>query len=358
MPTREPTSWPQGARSWTTDTSGSSNYPYVTARISSLKTYLLGPEEYPKLIARDVHGIARRLEEGRYKEEINDLASQYSGAQLIERATQEQMGDEFRRILSWCRGEPKRLLGAYFDRFIVSNIKTLLRGFHADASREEIRTALIPAGLLEPGAWDAALAAESLEGLREALPRTQYTRIVEELEDERLPVIENALDRAYYRGLVNAIDPSHRSHEALVRFIQREIDIVNLKLILRTKHAGVHPGEVVPGGDRITQELAERVHAADWSEVPDVLNQTPFGDEIEPALETYLETRRLNPLTTAIEHLHIEEADEFGTRYPLSILPLIEYVLRKRIEVDRLRMIAFGKQTGLSRDEIKDLIHL
>lgn len=339
-------------------TSGSSNYPYVTARISSLKTYLLGPEEYPKLIARDAHEIARRLEEGRYKEQINDLASSYSGAQLIERATQEQMADEFRRILSWCRGEPKRLLGAYFDRFIVSNIKTLLRGAQGDASSEDIRLALIPAGLLKPGAWDAALQAEDMDACREALPRTRYTRLLEEHEDEPLPVIENALDRAYYEGLVQEIDPSHRSHKALMQFIQREIDIVNLKLLLRTKHADVPAGAIVPGGKRITHDHASRMQAADWDEVPDILDDASFGEDLRPALEAYLETRDLNTLTTAVEHLLIEAADEFGTRYPLSILPLIDYVLRKKIEVDRLRMIAFGKQTGLPRDEIKELIHL
>ncbi len=339
-------------------TQGTSNYPYVTARIRSLKTHLLGAEEYPKLIARDVHEIARRLEEGQYKRAVNDLSSTYDGAQLIERATQRQMGDEFRRILSWCRGEPRALLGLYFERFTVSNIKTLLRGMHAGADREDIENALIPSGLLDATEWEPALNTDSFEACLDALPRTRYTPILGGLADERLPVVENALDRAYYEGLVEAIDTEKRSHQALVRFLRREIDVVNLKLLLRTKHSNVEPGPLVPRGDRVTTKHAERIQAADWSEVPEIVDEISFGDVLRPALETYLETRDLNTLTTVLEHLHIEAADEFGFRYPLSIIPLIEYVLRKQIEVNRLRMIAFGKQTGLSRDEIEELIGL
>lgn len=338
--------------------SGPSNYPYVTARIRSLKTHLLPPEEYPKLIARDVHEIARRLEEGRYKEEINDLASEFGGAQLIERATQKQMGDEFRRILAWCRGEPKRLLGAYFGRFVVANLKTLLRGVHTGASRDEIETALIPAGLLKPGAWEASVAAEDPETLRENLPRTGYTRLLQGMEGERLPRIEDALDRAYYDELLSAIDPSKASTRAFLEFLRREVDIVNLKLILRSKHADVEPGALVPRGDRITKDHASRIQAAEWDEVPDILDEAGFGEALRPALRTYIETRDLNVLTTGLEHVHLKAADEFGFRHPLSIIPIIEYVLRKQIEVNRLRMIAFGKQTGMSRDEIEELIGL
>lgn len=334
------------------------NYPYVTARVRAMKTHLLPEEEYPKLIARDVHEIARSLEEGRYKEEIHDLASELSGAQLIERATQRQMADEFQRILSWCEGEPEDLLGLYFERFTVENLKTLLRGARTGASSEEVEAALVPAGLIEAQAWEAAARAATLEECLDALPRTRYTGLLEEMQEEPLPRIENALDRAYYERLVDAVEPRDRANEAFLRFLRQEVDEINLKLIFRSKHAGIEIKALVAGGREIDEELARRVQSAAWEEIGPILDETSYGDELKEALEAYQATRDLNVLTGAIEHLHLEEASEFGHLYPLSILPIVDYVLRKRLEVDRLRMIAFGKQNDLPREDIEELVNL
>lgn len=334
------------------------NYPYVCARVRAMKTHLLPESEYPKLIARDVHEIARSLEEGRYKEEIHDLASDYSGAQLIERATQSQLANEFQRILDWCQGEPEILLGLYFERFTVANIKTLLRGVQTGASREEILSALLPAGRIERRVWEAAAAANSREECLEALPNSEYTRLIREMGDERLPTIENALDKEHYESLVEAVEPHNRANEAYLRFLRREVDQVNLKLILRSKHGGVDAYELVSGGRKIDEALARRIRTAGWDEVGQILEETPFGDALREALEAYEETRDLNQLMGSIEHLHLEEAENFGHLYPLSILPIIDYVLRKELEVDRLRMIAFGKQTGLPREDIEELVNI
>lgn len=334
------------------------NYPYVTARVRAMKTHLLPKSEFPKLLARDVHGIARSLEEGRYKDEIHDLASEYSGAQLVERATQAQLANEFQRILGWCEGEPKVLLGLYFERFTVANLKTMVRGTRTGANPEQILAALVPAGRIERQTWEAACRTSSLEECLGVLPDSEYTRIIEEMVDERLPVVENALDRAMYKNLVEAVEPDDRATEAFLQFLRREVDEVNLKIALRSKHAGVEEYEVVPGGRTIDEGTARSIQTADWEEVGSILQDTPFGEELEDALQVYVETRDLNELIDAIDRIHLEEAESFGRRYPLSILPIIDYVLRKKLEVDRLRMIAFGKQTGLPREEIEDLINV
>lgn len=332
------------------------NYPYVTARIRARKTLLLGEEEYPRLLQRDVHEIARSLEEGQYSEEIHDLAARYSGAQLIEQATQQQLANDFARILGWCKGEPEHLLGLYFERFIVDNLKTVLRGARTQASDDEIQSALIPAGLIEAHAWDAAIHAETFEDTIHALPPNPYTDLIEDDLETSLPQLENALDRAYYERLLDAVKPRNRANKAFLTFLRQEVDAVNLQLVFRVKHANTQLQPLVPGGKTITEDDARRLLNAEWDEIPTLLEGTPFGDALDPAIEAYQETRDLNTLTGAIEHAHIGEADQFSHTYPLSILPLIDYVLRKRWEVDRLRMIAFGKQNDLPRDEIEELI--
>lgn len=332
------------------------NYPYVTARVRALKTHLLAKEEYPKLIARDLHAIARTLEEGRYKQEIDELASKFSGAELIERATRLNMGREFQRILDWCKGEPEVLIGHYLQRYTIYNMKTLLRGAQAGASAEETETALIPAGVVSMNAWAPALGVTSVAECLDALPTTEYTGVLREMEDARLSELENALDIAYYEHLIGTVPASSRANEAFLSFLRREIDTVNLKLVLRTKHADVASYQLVPGGKELTEDRARRIQTADWSEVSSILDETSFGDGLRDALEAYQETRDLNNLTSAIESFHLDEAEGFSHLYPLSILPIVDYVLRKELEVDNLRMIAFGKQAGLEKRDVEALV--
>ncbi len=336
--------------------SKSSNYPYVTARVRSMKTHLLPEEEYPRMVARDVHEIARSLQEGRYQAAIDELASEYAGAQLIEQATWRNMGQEFQNILSWCEGPLRAMVGQYFQRFTVYNVKTVLRGAQSGASAEETREALLPVGLVEPEHWQPALNASSLPEAIETLRGLPYGDLLQSLEEEPLPVLENALDRAYYEHLIASVRADDRPSEAYLGFLRREIDTINLKNIFRAKHAGTESFEYVEGGEDVDEDLARRILRAEWNEVSGLLEETNYADRLEAPLSRYRETGDLNELATRIETLHLEEAGSFGHRFPLSILPVIDYVLKKEQEVDRLRMIAFGKQADLSREEIEELV--
>jgi V/A-type H+-transporting ATPase subunit C len=44
--------------------------------------------------------------------------------------------------------------------------------------------------------------------------------------------------------------------------------------------------------------------------------------------------------------------------YPLSVLPVIDFIIRKKKEVDFIRIIVKGKDNGLSEGMIKELLVL
>lgn len=336
--------------------SSGGNYAYVTARVKALKTHLLPEEEFPKLIARDEHEIARALQDGRYKEEIDELGSDHAGAILVERATRLHMGREFSRILGWCQGRPRDMVGHYLERFTVHNVKTVLRGARSGASREETEMALIPAGVIPMETWTQALGATSLDEAIDSLEGTGYTHVLGELKGQPPAEIENELDRRYYKHLLEAVPADSPANKAFLHYLRHEVDIVNLKLIFRAKHAGVEDYELVQGGLDVTAELARRIASAQWSEVASLVDETRHGEDLKAALATYVESRDLNPLVTALDQHLLKEADDFGHLYPLSVLPIIDYVLHKEWEVDRIRIIAFGKQAGLETEEIEQLV--
>jgi V/A-type H+-transporting ATPase subunit C len=51
----------------------------------------------------------------------------------------------------------------------------------------------------------------------------------------------------------------------------------------------------------------------------------------------------------------IDLASRYSISYPLSILPILTFLLRKRSEVENIRLIARARSHGLSREEIKEI---
>ncbi|MCK4455629.1 MAG: V-type ATPase subunit, partial [Thermoplasmata archaeon] len=58
----------------------------------------------------------------------------------------------------------------------------------------------------------------------------------------------------------------------------------------------------------------------------------------------------------ALEKHHLKEASTYSHLHPLSILPVLDYLISKEIEVENIRIIARGKRDGLSESTIRDLL--
>lgn len=52
----------------------------------------------------------------------------------------------------------------------------------------------------------------------------------------------------------------------------------------------------------------------------------------------------------------IAQAKKFSHMYPLSVIPIIDYMIHKENEVSNIRMIARGLENGLNKDTIKGLL--
>ena len=120
------------------------NYAYATARVKTRKAFLYKRETYLKLMQMDLPEISRFIEESKYKQEIDELATKYSGIDLLEYALNLNLAREMSEVLGFCQGDMKVLIGAYLKRWDVWNIKSILRGKNYGASEEEIKETLVP----------------------------------------------------------------------------------------------------------------------------------------------------------------------------------------------------------------------
>jgi len=341
------------------------NYPYACARVRAKKSLLLTKENYPKLLMMDLNEIGRFLGETQYSVEMTELASRYDGVNLIELGTSRNLARMYNGVLEFTKGELRDMIAGYLERWDVWNIKTVLRGKYYGASVEDIREDLVPAGRLREDDLNALLALESVTEVLENI-KLEWVEVPQEAISAlqttgELSTVEDYLDKAYYKHALESINPSSRPEKILLGYLRKEIDASNLLTILKLKREGLSPDKISPylieGGDELTRKEMERLIAIEgFDPLVQELQKYSFYEDIKEALEKVSTTNSLNDVTLAIKRLHSRQAERFSHLYPLSVLPIIDYLIRKKIEVDNIRVIARCKESGLDTETIKELL--
>lgn len=337
------------------------NFPYVTARVKAKKALLLPKDAYPKLLQMSIPEIARSLGEGQYKEEVVSLASRYDGVDLVERATRANLARIFSQIIGFSEGRLREMIARFLDRWDVWNVKTILRGRFYGAAEEEIAEDLMPAGTLSRAFLENLVTMEEVSHIVEALADTPYGPVLvglpAGLEDVRsLAPYEDLLDRVYYEALLDAVPPAPEPQRLFHNFVRMEIDVVNTKTLLRIRglEEVAERGVFIRGGLTFSaQEMRDLVHL-ELPALVERLRRAPFHEDLAPHLQEG--EVRLAQGTRALEKWLLAQAATGANLHPLSVLPVLDYLVAKTREVENLRIIARGKAHGLERDVIKDML--
>ncbi len=339
---------------------GSSNFEYVGARVRARKAQLFDEDDYRKLVRMSPNEIARYMEEHGYEDEINRLGARHTGVDLIEYALYDNMSQTFHDIVGWSEGSLRTLVVSYLRKYDAWNVKTVLRGVYTDATEDEIRGDLIPAGELEEDDLEEAIKAESVEQAVEALESTVFGDALEDAlrdyqEEAVLLPLENAVDRVFYQRLLSDDEGGSGPRQVYREYLQAEVDLLNVRNALRA--AGSDAADLddyfVEGGDRFRREQLSRL-VGNREELVEALRASRYGGEITEAVDALEEGESLVELDRALEELLIDFAQKMTYRYPNSVAPVISYILNKEREVTNIRGIARGKEVGLSVEEIEE----
>ncbi len=336
---------------------GTSNYAYLATRVRAMKSKLVPKETYPRLMNMGISEITRFIQETEYKREIDELARTYSGVDLIEHGLNRNLAETFTKLIKISEGEPKHLITEYLRNYDVWNIKTLLRGKYYNASADEIKEALVSAGQLSYTFLSELAGKQSYSEVISVLESTVYYPILKEYDGTNLSDIENRLDKMYYNGLFNVISESKsKDRKLFAKFIRTEIDIKNIKTLFRLKKAGVSQDEIVDliidGGLELSTNNIQKLLPLSYDDFIQALDQYSFWDSISDAVNSDTDSL-INVETQLIKH-SLKSASSFSHVYPLSIVPIMDYIISKRNEVNNLRIITRGKAANLSDEIIKN----
>lgn len=343
---------------------GAGNYAYATTRVKTRKAFLFSKETYLKLLQMDVPEISRFIEESKYKQEIDELASKYHGIDLMEHALNLNLAHEYTQIVGFCEGELKLLLGSYLMRWDVWNIKSILRGKSYGASEDKIQETLVPAGSLDMHKLNELIRKPTIPDVIEGLTGTVFYKPLTAALDEynkthTLSEFENNLDKVYYANLLSQKIGATLADELFLSFVKREVDFVNLRTLFRLKREGLEHDKIVayliPGGAKLSlEELRKLAQTPGYEDFLNGLKETPYWSDIADAVQKSQETGSLNAVEIALRKANIAYADNISHRYPLSITPILGYLIRKNTEVNNLRIIARGKESHLSDEVIRN----
>lgn len=338
------------------------NYPYVTARVKAKRALLLPKDAYDRLLLMEIPEIARLLGEREYKAEMLALGARYSGVDLIENAVTRNLAKVYNQIYEFSEGSLRTMVGQYLDRYDLENIKAIVRSKVYGATPDEVFEDLVPAGSFSEDFLRQLVDMPTLDEVFKALEGTIYGTAFAALGKKASEVgswaeWEDRVSRLYYVDLLAAIPPSTEANRFMRQFVKREIDIVNLKTLLRAWDAKAKFEREIflDGGDELDLESLHEMVALDKPALLKRLEEYSFYEDIAGALEK-LEETGIGALMRRVEKVHLLEAARYAHLQPLSILPILDYIVLKDREVQNIRIIARGKESGLSTEVLRDLL--
>mgnify|MGYP002575839259 FL=1 len=343
--------------------SGAGNYSYTSARVKAKKSKLLKEEDYNKMLMMSVPEISHYISDAGYSKEMADLGNRYEGLSLVEYATYANMAKAFRSILNSSTGALSRMVNAYLTKWDFENLKTIMRGKKYGLPIEEIREDLVPAGNLSMDDLDKMLSLTTIEDILAAFSKKIHIVVPDDVispykTNGILGSIEDVLVKEYYKNLLASISSSDRPTQIFRTYIKTCIDLKNVETVLKFKADGI-TGDVVveywiPGGTEVDEKVMSQLAAAqDIQAAVNEMQQLRMYSEIKDSLS---QDSTILDVVGVINKYRVELANKVGHMYPLSVIPVVDYMIHKENEVRNIRMIAHGTDSGLDRDTMKKLL--
>jgi ATP synthase A1, C subunit len=346
---------------------GTSNYPYAVTRIRAMRIKLFPRDAYPRFMNMSLDEITRKIGESEYKQDIDELAREYSGVNLIEHALNRNMAASFQKVLRITEGELHELVLEYLRIFDIEDIKTILRGKKNNIPEDQILQTLVTGGVLRY-TFLSGLVSRSIEEIIASFNDSLYGPILSQYDGTNLPAIENELDKSYYGNLFEAVGyPGSADRKQFDQFVRREIDIKNLSLLLRIKKYEAIESAASPENKCVVENLSsmiiphglaldtDKLKDLCYSDFIEAIRSTPYWDAVGPILDTAdLKSVSLTGVEARLTKYNLTKATENSRRFLLSIIPILEFIIYKNNEVRNLRIIIRGKSVGLDNDLIKD----
>lgn len=335
------------------------NKIFGTVLAHSVRGRMLSRTELQTLAeSRDIEELVTRMKNTVYLDALAKLTKPYT-AETVEGALLEHLVNQHAKIVSIANGSA--ILNAYFVKYIILNLKIILKGKAMNKTYEELLPKVNMRAEELVGRRDLAVKALVAKDFDEAVNSLAGSEFGEDArkaaqaykEKGDIRVFDTYLDHAFYKSLDKAVAFESKLQDEQ-KLIGVDIDSYNILSVLRGKYWGLSPNEI---NDLIVTTT---------SKVPkDVLQRMINTEKIQEAIGELASTiyKELIPRTAANDIdaiMQLESAFQKESirrtmnsyRTVFTIANMLASIKLMSYEIKNLAAIAAGVEQKISTDKI------
>ena len=325
---------------------GNSKNVYASVKAYSKRGKLLDRAEFQMLAeARDLEELVTRIKNTVYADAVADLQKPYT-SQNIESALRSKLADIHHSIAKTSGNSG--VLDAYYMKFIVSNLKQILKGKILKKSQEEIETHvnlhaeelikqrdIIVKALVAKDFEEAVASLDSAEFGEEIAKATALYN-----EKNNIQVFDTYFDKILFQYLANAM--KNYTDKDATKLVAMDIDFYNILSVIRGKFWGLQEEQiqdlVIQTSPPARELLTRMISTATLKDAFGELASTKYKDLI-PQVESELES--IAEFERAFEMLIYNTALSSFTKM-FSFSTIVGITKLTAFEVRNLAAIAFA----------------
>lgn len=322
------------------------DYVSVVPRIRSIENRLLDKAKIERMIdASSPQETFKILQETEYGSLMGALKNPEEYEFIL--------SEELKRLYSFMYevSPSKNLINIMSVRYDYHNIKVLLKG---KALEKDFSDLLIPVGTVETINMKNYILTEDYRELspimRNAIEETE--RIFEESKDPQK--IDIVLDKYIYKDMLSKAEALDEKY--IWEFIQKSIDITNLKTLLRVKKQNKPRKfleDVLIDGGKIQKESLMDMLNASEENIASKFQYSDYGEIIKLGVDQYLETGKLNVFEKLSDNFIMDFIKD-AKYVSFGVEPLLAYIFAKENEIKIVRIIMVGKLNNIHGDVIRE----
>ncbi|MGV7225548.1 MAG: V0D/AC39 family V-type ATPase subunit [Nitrosopumilus sp.] len=328
---------------------------YASVKSYSQRGKLLKKDDFQTLAeSRDLEELMTRIKNTIYGDAISDVQKPYT-SQGIESALRGHLADVHYSIAKTAGDSP--ILDAYYMKFIISNLKQILKGKVLGKSQEEIETHInlhAEELIKQRDIIIKALVAKDLEETVASLNSVQFGDEISKAaalynETKNIQIFDTYFDKILYQQLGRALKNT-RDRE-VIKIVGMDVDFYNLLSVIRGKFWGLDDSQIedliVAQTPTIPRELLSRMmSAATVRDAFTELTNTKYKDLIpdtENELDAVAQFERAFEMT-----LYNSSARSFTKMF--SFATIIGITKLTGFEVRNLAAIAYAVEQKIATD--------
>ena len=336
-------------------------FAYPNARVRARIGRLINEKQFSEILETE------NLEEFmNYLRGLPDYAK-YVDRFPVEKALESQLAETYETLSKIAPASIREPFRVNLKKWDIRNIKSLITAKDAGLGAEETLNLLVPFGEIYE-TLEALTDSETVQDVVAGLEGTEYAQVLEDALSEYgetgmiLP-LEAALDRYYLENMMRAVgSPSDDNTKLLHTYFGTQVDISNIKIILRAKADGLSYDDISPymiqeGYQLREWKLKDLMEAEDVSGVISGLEGTDYGPMLSEALSEYSATGSISVFERVLEENLNRMARNFALKKPFGVGPMIGFLSRKEVEVRNLKVIARSKrEPGFPESMVKEML--